>query len=239
MLSKTILHALAAMLLFASMAAAQIAGLCDTGQTHPAASGCTGVLVPPNPTGGGPNRDGNWELTYQSFTASDHNPCLLKGFVKAWVDTPQVEWLPDSASTASEWITPYDGEGAKPAGWYVYATSFPVPAMLPGGGVPTGITINGQLASDNATYAIYLESPPNSGNCALVTGQMFPVNPAGQGFSDFKQWWPFSFTNSIAIAPGADAYLYFVIENAYDAADPQGATPTGFRAEFFSTSAFN
>jgi len=32
-LSKTFLHALAAMLLFATLASAQIAGLCNTGQT--------------------------------------------------------------------------------------------------------------------------------------------------------------------------------------------------------------
>jgi hypothetical protein len=62
--SKTILFAVAAMLLFATVAAAQIKGLCNTGQTAKTLFGCTGLLVTPNPAGGGPNRDGNWALAY-------------------------------------------------------------------------------------------------------------------------------------------------------------------------------
>jgi len=58
--SKTIPHALAAMLLVGTIAAAQIPRLCNTGQTAKTFAGCTGALVPPNPPGGGTNRDGNW-----------------------------------------------------------------------------------------------------------------------------------------------------------------------------------
>jgi len=232
--SKTILGAFAAMLLFTAISAAQIAGLCNTGQTAATSAGCTGALVPPNPTGGGPNRDGNWGLTYRPLSVR-RKPCLLQGYVNAWVDTPYFTWLPNSVSTASEWITTYDGEASKAAGWYAYRVAFPVPFVLPGGTVPTGVTINGQLTSDNSTFAIFLESPANSGNCSIVSGQKFPVNPYGG--DTFQQWWPFSFTNASQITPGADAYLYFVVQNM--ACNDGCFNPTGFRAEFFSTSAFN
>src|SRR5579864_9214811 len=165
--SNTILHALAAMLLFTAMASAQIPGLCNTGQTAATSAGCTGALVPPNPTGGGPNRDGNWGLTIRSISVH-RNPCVLKGFVNAWVDTPYFTWLPNSVSSASEWITTYDGEASQPGGWYAYRVTFSVPSVLPSGSVPTGVTINGQLTSDNSTFAIFLESPADSANCSLV-----------------------------------------------------------------------
>src|ERR1019366_2299913 len=87
------------------------------------------------------------------------------------------------------------------------------------------------LASDNATFTIFLESPANSGSCSVVSGQPFPVNPPGsQTLSDFRQWWPFSFTNSLAITPGADAYLYFMVANAHDS-QVGGPSPTGLRVE--------
>ncbi len=98
-----------------------------------------------------------------------------------------------------------------------------------------GLTINGQLASDNATYGLYLESPAGSpANCAAVAGQNFPVNPAS-GYPQFQQWWPFSFTNSRPIAAGADAYLYVVMQNG---AVIYGGSSTGLRVEFFSSSSF-
>ena len=108
MRTKAVLQSLAAMVLFATLAAAQIPNLCDTGQTEATPSAC-----------------------------------------------------------ASEWVTPYDGDHDA-AGWYVYRTTFPVPPVLPSGAVPTGVTINGQLASDNATVAIYLESPANRTAVAAV-----------------------------------------------------------------------
>jgi hypothetical protein len=238
-LSQATLQSLGAMLLFSTAGTAQIAGLCDTGQTFRTVAGCTGVLVPPNPTGGGPNRDGNWALAYPipHILSGSQDPCSLK-FIKSWVDTPNAAWLPNSASTASEWITPYDGEDNRATGYYVYATVFPVPDTFHGGGAPTGVTIQGQLASDNATIAIYMESPAGSGYCPLVSGQSFPVNPAGRGNSDFQQWWPFSFTNSQTLAVASPAALYFVVQNPYDVNFPNDLSPTGLRVEFFSTSTF-
>jgi hypothetical protein len=232
--SKAILQALA-MLCLTSAAPAQIGSLCNTGQTAATLAGCTGALVTPNPPGGGPARDGNWQLAYPypSTLTTSHSVCTLTGFVRAWVDTPNASWLPDSVSTASEWITPVDGENNVAVGSYVYRTTFQVPSVLPGGAVPAGVTINGQLASDNATLAIYLESPANSAKCSLVTDQKFPVNPAGHGVGDFEQWWDFSFTNSLQITPGAAAFLYFVVQN-----QTSGASPTGLRVEFFSSSMF-
>jgi len=234
--SKSILHALAAMLLFATLAAAEIPSLCSTGQTGKTIFGCTGVLVTPNPTGGGPNRDGNWALAYPypSALSPTHGPCVLKGFIRAWVDTPNGSWLPDSASGASEWITIYDGESLNPLpGWYVYRTAFHVPSVLPGGVVPTGVIINGRLASDNATYGFYMGNPADGYACAFVTGLPVPINPAGSGFSDFTQWWDFSFVNPVPITPGADLWLYVLVQNAAG-----GNSPTGLRVEFFGSSAF-
>jgi hypothetical protein len=230
--SKTLLYALGAMLLFSTMAAAEIPGLCNTGQTHVAPTGCTSVLVPPNPTGGGPNRDGNWSLAYPypSPLTSPDSPCELKGFVPAWVDTPNPAWLPKSASIASEWITPYHGEGNLAPGWYVYATKFLVPFALPGGTVPTGVTISGHLASDNSTYGIYIVNPA-AGLCSPARYLPVPINPV----DSFGVWTDFSFTNPIAITPGSPLLLYFVVQNAPNPA-PEQDTPTGLRVEFFSTS---
>ena len=138
-------------------------------------------------------------------------------------------------NTVSEWISPYDGEGNRPIGWYVYATSFPVPPVLPNGSVPTGVTINGQFASDNTTFFIYMRSPAGSEKCSLVSGAPFPVNPdEGAGQVDQNQWWPFSVKNELDITAGADAILYFVVLNT--TANP---TPTGLIVEFFPTSTFN
>jgi hypothetical protein len=223
------------MLLFSTAGTAQIPRLCNTGQTAKNLAGCSGVLVPPNPTGGGANRDGNWYVAYPYplTLAESQNPCSLK-FIRSFVDTPNAPWLPNSASTASEWTTPYDGEGGRAAGYYVYLTFLPIgdsPA-------PTGFTINGQLASDNSTVAIYLGTPAGADNCSLVSGQPFPVNPAGQGDGDFQQWWPFSFTNSQPLAVASPAALYFVVQNTYDGNLPNGASPTGLRVEFFPTSTF-
>jgi hypothetical protein len=78
-----------------------------------------------------------------------------------------------------------------------------------------------------------MESPADSLKCTLVAGQPFPVNPSGNGNSDFQQWWPFSFRNKLELTPGEDAYLYFVVQNS-----STGDSPTGFRAEFFNSSTF-
>jgi hypothetical protein len=156
-----------------------------------------------------PIRFGGCDAALRAPAASEaQNPCSLKS-INAFVDAPNAAWLPNSASTASEWITPYDGENDRPAGYYVYATFFPIPDSP----APTGFIINGQLASDNPTVGICLGTPAGVSSRPLVSGQSFPVNPAGVGSRDSQQWWPpFSFT--------------------------KGASPTGLRVEFFSTSSF-
>jgi len=228
---QTMLQALAVTMLTASIAAAEVPGLCNTGQTPATPAGCTGELATPNPPGGGPNRDGNWGVGYRPLS-DEHNPCLLRAFVSAWVDTPNGDWLPNSASPDSEWITRYDGEGNIPSGWYVYVTKFPVPATLRSGIVPARVIINGRLSSDNSTYALYVESPANSGACTIVRGLPIPINSD----VDWSQWVDFSFTHPVYA--GADAYLFVVVQNEYNSGLSNGDSPTGLRVEFLSTSAF-
>jgi hypothetical protein len=234
------LCALVGMPLFTTIATAQIKGLCNTGQTIQTTAGCSGVLVTPNPTGGGPNRDGNWWIAYPypSTLSPTLGPCGL-GFIRAWVDTPYSVypgWLPNSASTASEWITPYDGEGNQPVGLFVYVTGFHVPAVLPSGIVPTGLSISGRLASDNQTFGFVLATLAHGGSCGFVEGLPVPIDPPGSGLGEFEQWWGFSFTSPIPITPDSDLFLYVVVYNAPDVDTPN---PTGLRVEFFDTSTFN
>jgi hypothetical protein len=234
--SRSALYSLAAMLLFTTAGLAQIPSLCNTGETRKLPNGCSGTLVTPNPPGGGPNLDANWAVAYvDPAAASKSADRCVRNIVEARVDTPNAAWMPDSASTASEWITPFDGENNQRPGYYVYATFFPISDSP----APLGFTINGQLASDNAVVAIYLSTPSGNPSCYLVSGQTFPVNPAGQGSSDFTQWWPFSFTNPVPLAVASPAALYFVVQNPYDPSGPSGASPTGLRIEFFSTSSFS
>jgi hypothetical protein len=231
--SPAALKVLGVIFLFSATAAAEIPGLCNTGQTRKNFGGCTGALVTPNPAGGGTQRDGNWEMAYP-YPATDaeaQNPCALQ-YIRTWVDTPFFLWLPNGASSASEWISPYDGESDRPVGSYVYATTFQIPDAQ-------SFTINGQLASDNATVAIYLQTPAAGGACYLVSGQTFPVNPGTNQDNDFEQWWPFTITNTQPLAVEFPAVLFFVVQNQYDPSNADGASPSGLRVEFFSTSKFN
>jgi len=230
--SPATLRLLGAALLFSSAGSAQIPRLCNTGQTGKNIDECTGELVTPNPVGGGPERDGNWFVAYPypSSLTEAQNPCTLR-YIKSFVDTPNPAWLPNSISTASEWTTPHNGEGDRAPGYYVYLTFFPIPDSP----APKGFTINGQLASDNATVAIYLGTPAGANNCALVSGQSFPVNPGGSGDSDFEQWWPFSVSNTQPLAVASPAALFFVVENG----PRHSGSPTGLRVEFFPTSSFH
>lgn len=98
-------------------------------------------------------------------------------FTKAWVDTPYSvppAWLPNSVRSASEWITPYDGEGNQAEGWYVYITPFHVPSVLPGGISPTSLTISGRFAADNEVYGFFLATPAGGGSCGSATGLPLP-----------------------------------------------------------------
>ncbi len=100
--------------------------------------------------------------------------------------------------------------------------------------MPTGLTINGRLLSDNATYGFFLASSANGGACGFVQGLPVPINPAGSGLIDFEQWWDFGFTSPIPITPDSDLFLYVVVYNF-----PNTSTnPTALRVEFFDTSAF-
>ena len=152
------------------------------------------------------------------------------------MDTPLLQepfdsWLPNSASTASEWITPFDGEGNQPQGWFIYLTEFHVPLVLPGGIVPKGLVINGRLASDNQTYGFVLASAARGGSCALVEGLPAPINLN----EEFSQWANFSFTSPIAITPDSDVFLYVLVYNAVSNGDPNA---TGLRVEFFDLSTY-
>lgn len=224
-----------ATLLFAAMAAAEVPGLCNTGETpRTTGSGCSGVLVTPNPPGGGPSRDGNWNIAYPfpSTLSTSLGACALKSFVSAWVDSPVAgAWIPNS--TASEWITPYDGEGNLTSGWYVYATKFNVPFVLPSGAAPKGLIIKGRLASDNSTYSFAIASIAAGGSCAVPKGVPIPINPGTLPGDDSEKWTDFSFTSPVPITPGTDLFLYVVVQNAYSA-----ASPSGLRVEFFDTSGF-
>src|SRR5579871_6649435 len=74
-----------------------------------------------------------------------------------------------------------------------------------------------------------MKSPAGSEKCSLVSGAPFPVNPyEGAGQVDQNQWWPFSVKNELDITAGADAILYFVVENT--TANP---TPTGLHCRVF------
>jgi hypothetical protein len=228
------LMTMAAIQLFAPLATAAVNGLCNTGQTPRTASQCTGVLATPNPQGGGPARDGGWALAYPfpSLLSADHGPCQLVNFVPAWVDTPNSDWLPNSASLASEWITPYAGETNIAAGWYVYGIKFPVPSELPGGIVPTSVTISGQLSSENATIRMYLRSPAKSGTCSTVTLPV-PINSD----LDWNKWVDFIFTQPVS--PGADADLLVLVLNEWNTGLANGTSPAGLRIEFFPSSEFH
>ena len=231
------LKLLAATVLFAAFGAAEIPDLCNTGETPRTLSGCSHVLVTPNPTGGGHNRDGSWAIAYPypSALAPIVGPCQLS-YIRAWVDTPLLQapsdsWLPNSASTASEWITPFDGEGNQSQGWFIYRAGFHVPLFLTGGVVPKGLIINGRLASDNQTYAFALASPVHGGSCALVEGLPVPINQAGQ----YSEWTSFSFASPIAIVPDSDLFLYVLVYNDASNGSPNA---TGLRIEFSGDSTF-
>ncbi len=108
-----------ALLCLATAAPAQIASLCNTGQTSATSAGCSNTLEIPNAPGGGPDRDGNWQVAYPypSALTSTHGPCaLLQIRQGGWVDTPNTRWLANSVSSASQWIAPFDGENNLPAG---------------------------------------------------------------------------------------------------------------------------
>lgn len=198
--SKTILHALAAMLLFATLATAQTkipaTGLCNTGLTpaSPLPKSCTTStpVIPVNPESGGPSLDGNWQLAtpYPSaaYNQPAPNPCLLPTFGPAWVDAPWPNWFnPDDG--LSQWITPEVEGPVAAGGWYIYRTAFRVPPKLPN---YSGYVLNvsGQGMVDDHSVAIAMENPAGQpGSCSLVSQTEFSGDTA---------WIPISFSARVS-----------------------------------------
>lgn len=97
--------------------------------------------------------------------------------------------------------------------------------------MPTGVIINDRLASDNATFGVFMRNL-GDGSCAFVAGVPEPINP--NGTQQFQAWWDFSFRNPVALTPGSDLLLYVLLANAPNG----GNNPTGLRVEFSNTSVF-
>jgi hypothetical protein len=225
--SKTIPHALQAMLLCAAAAAAQnnipATGLCNTGLTPagPPPYGCaTSIPVTPvNPLSGGPSVDGNWQLAapYPSvaYDLKAPDPCTLSAFGPAWVETPNAGWLsPDDGH--SQWISP-EAENSV-GGWYIYRTGVPIPPAETGGVIYT-LAVTGRVLGDDMATAIVVENPASDpSTCRVVT------LPAPLGWA---VWSPFSF--AAKVVPGTSAYVYFMVYNVSSTANA-----TGLRVEFTS-----
>jgi len=244
---RTILQGLAALLLFTAMAAAGVPGLCNTGLSN--GSGvCTGPLV----ADGMGLTDANWQIAVMpSLPTSGSNfmpnPCAAAnspewvtptlGFVPAWVDDPDLAWLPNSTTytaTASEWITPQVEDGV--GGHYIYAISFPVPASA------GHVTIVGKLLSDNEVHAIYLSYglPGNVSNsfteCIPIAGYPYD-NAAVNGPEDFfSPWTEFGVVKAPVPTDGSPATLYFVVRNRGLGGIDSNPTDTGLRVRFDQTS---
>jgi hypothetical protein len=231
MQSETILQALAATLLSATMAAAQVhipaTGLCNTGLT-PASpllqGGCKSstLVTPVNPESGGPSVDGNWQLAtpYPSvpYNLPGPNPCSLTSFGPAWVDAPWSAWF-NPNDGLSQWIGPESDGPYTAGGWYVYRTAFPVPPIPPGDGNYI-LTVTGQVLADDHAVGIELENPASGQVCKPVA----LTNLAG-----YSAWTPFSF--AAAVVPNTGAYLYFLVYNI-EFAPGQYGNATGLRVEF-------
>jgi hypothetical protein len=162
--------------------------------------------------------DGNWALAtpYPSvpYNQPAPNPCLLTTFGPAWVDAPWFSWF-NPEDGVSQCITPEVEGPVAAGGWYVYATTFPIPPIAPGSSRYV-LTVVGQLLVDNNVGALYLG---DAASCRPV------AIPAATGFS---AWSPFSF--AALVTPETRAFLFFV---AYNDEQSYG-NPTGLRVEFTS-----
>jgi len=206
-------------------------GLCNTGLTaaSPLPLGCTTStpVTPANPISGGPSMDGNWQLAtpYPSaaYDRQSPNPCTLRTFGPAWVDTPLSGWF-NPNDGLSQWISPESDGPNTTGGWYIYRTAIPVPS----GSGNYVLTILGKLLSDDFVPAIYFEN--EAGNLltcrAAVIPSLVPV-PTGS----VSTWNPFQF--SATVAPGTTAYLYVVVFNVQFPAGESG-NYTALRVEFDS-----
>ena len=202
--------------------------LCNTGLTAKSLpKGCaTSTLVTPiNPVDGGPIVDGNWYLAepYPSvpYNQAAPDPCsFASAYGPAPVNAPWFSWY-NPNDQLSQWIEPLGG-GSDPAGWYIYATGFEIPAAPPG--YHYVVEIAGQVLVDNYAVAIYLSN--------FVAGKSYcsPVaafTAADTGFSNWTQ-----FKVSAPVVPATPGYLYFLTYNAPSSSPDEN--PTGLRVVFTS-----
>jgi hypothetical protein len=203
-------------------------GLCNTGLTpkSPLPAGClASTLVNPiNPQDGGSIVDGNWDLAQPfpsaAYTQPPPNPCVFTAAYRAVpVSSPSFDWYnPDDH--ISQWIEPQGGSVGTPPGWYIYRTSFPIPAAASGYSLYE-LAIHGQFMADNYLTAIYVENPAgDEAGCRQVAA--FTSTSTEDG-----AWQKFQIDTTVF--PETNGYLYFVVYNS-----PSGNNPTGLRVEFTS-----
>jgi hypothetical protein len=179
-----------------------VTGLCNTGLT-PAdpTTGCiNSVLVgPPNPHTGGSSVDGNWELATpypsRAYNVQAPDPCRLTSFVPAWVDTPSQDYY-NPMDGLSQYISPLS-EYPSQGGWYVYRTSFPVPAAIS----PSGkylLTVKGQLLADDQVSAVILQNPSGgTTNCKGVASPSLTNYVADGPGGVFQDWDPVALESTL------------------------------------------
>jgi VCBS repeat protein/FG-GAP repeat protein len=175
----------------------QIRGLCNTGQTGANALGCTEVLVAPNPHGGGLHVDGNWAIAYPYPLPFEgfNGPCKLQEFEPAWVDAPWINWLPDSYSTVSEWITANDDSNVNTVSILLGNGdgTFKAPVPYPVGPTPQFVTVadifgDGRLDVLTANSSNTVSILRGKGDCTFEPAESVSVggNPICLAVADFN-----------------------------------------------------
>lgn len=235
--NRTHVKTILAVLLLSTAATAQThipaTGLCNTGLTPagPLPKGCTTstLVTPVNPQSGGPSVDGNWQLAtpYPSaaYNQQAPDPCALTTFGPAWVDTPTQGWF-NPNDGLSQLISPEADGPYTTGGWYIYATTLPVPATS-GSYTKYNLTVTGQLMADDVAAAIFLDNA-GIGCRPMAFPSLSPV--IGSNFEGWTAWNPFHF--EATVTPSTSARLYFLVYNLEFAPGDQNGT--GFRAEFTS-----
>jgi hypothetical protein len=211
-----------------SQAVAQIpaVSLCNTGLTPrllpPASCSSSPLVFPINPPEGGPIVDGNWELAtpYPSVPPTQHppNPCFV---------TPEYTPVPVN-SAIPDWFNPYDGVSQwigpsgrnVPPGWFIYRTSFWVPAAQPRSNGYT-LRVAGQFMADDWVRFIVIRNQAGPLSTCRLGAVLYP------GLQYFS-WNAFSATADVL--PFTYGYIYFVVYNRSSAPNP-----TGLRVSFIGS----
>jgi hypothetical protein len=173
--------------------------------------------------------DGNWQLAtpYPSaaYNQQAPSPCSQLTFGPAWVDTPTSGWFnPDDG--LSQLISPKADGPNTTGGWYIYATTLPIPQVSTGY-TKYVLTVTGKLMADDVAGPIFLENSA-IGCRVMAIPSLSPV--VGSNFEGWTAWNPFHFETTVA--PNTTAYLYFLV---YNLQFPPGVgNGTGFRLEFTS-----